>query len=109
MVDPFAKYHFGINALVYEPSTNYLDVSEVGCSIHDPQLITIVKYLFVPLISFNFVLVIKPKFHIPIESIWKLQVGDDSMGFSGDSVVKNLPASAGTAGDRFDPWVRKIP
>ena len=28
----------------------------------------------------------------------------------GDSVVKNLPASAGDAGGhRFDPWVRKIP
>ena len=28
----------------------------------------------------------------------------------GGSVVKNLPASAGDAGDhRFDPWVRKIP
>ena len=28
------------------------------------------------------------------------------MGFSGGSVVKNLLANAG---DRFDPWVGKIP
>ena len=24
-------------------------------------------------------------------------------------MVKNMPANAGDAGDRFDPWVRKIP
>ena len=29
------------------------------------------------------------------------------MGFSGDSVVKNLPVNAGDVG--FDPWVGKIP
>ena len=34
-----------------------------------------------------------------------------TMGFSGDSVVKNLPGHAGDAGRRhkFDPWVGKIP
>ena len=32
------------------------------------------------------------------------------MGFPGGSIVKNLPASAGVAGDiGFDPWVWKIP
>ena len=30
-------------------------------------------------------------------------------GFSGGSVGEILPASAGDAGDIFDPWVRKIP
>jgi len=30
-------------------------------------------------------------------------------GFSGGSVGKILPASAGDARDVFDPWVRKIP
>ena len=41
----------------------------MGCGVRDPQLITIVKYLFVPLVNFDFVLVIEPKFHIPVESI----------------------------------------
>ena len=32
------------------------------------------------------------------------------MGFLGDSVVKNLPANAGDAGDGgFHPWVGEIP
>ena len=30
-------------------------------------------------------------------------------GFLGGSVVKNPPASAGDMGDRFSPWVGKIP
>ena len=31
-------------------------------------------------------------------------------GFPGDSVIKNLPASAGdTEEHRFDPWIGKIP
>ena len=29
--------------------------------------------------------------------------------FPGDSVVKNLPANAGDAGNGFNPWVGKIP
>ena len=33
-----------------------------------------------------------------------------SLSFLGGSVVQNLPADAGDAGDnRFHPWVRKIP
>jgi len=31
------------------------------------------------------------------------------MGFPSGSVVKNLPANAGDAGDGLDPWIRKIP
>ena len=31
------------------------------------------------------------------------------MGFSGGSVVKNLPANARDVGAMQDPWVRKIP
>lgn len=40
-VDPAAKYLYNNDAVAYEPFTNYLDVSEGGCSIHDPWLITI--------------------------------------------------------------------
>ena len=31
------------------------------------------------------------------------------MSYPGGTVVKNLPATAGYARDRFDPWVGKIP
>ena len=31
------------------------------------------------------------------------------MSYPGGTVVKNLPATAGNARDRFDPWVGKIP
>ena len=38
-----------------------------------------------------------------------LQTLGDSWGFPGGAVVKNPPANAGDARDRFDPWVGKIP
>ena len=31
------------------------------------------------------------------------------MGFPSGSEIKNLPANTGNAGDRFNPWVGKIP
>ena len=40
-VDPAAKYLYNNDAVAYEPFTNYLNVSEGGCSIHGPWLITI--------------------------------------------------------------------
>ena len=32
-----------------------------------------------------------------------------TQGFPGGAVVKNLPANSGDPGDRFAPWIRKIP
>ena len=68
-VNPAAKYHFNNIAVAYEPFTNYLDVSELGGGVHDPWLITILKYSFILLISSDFGLVTEPKSHFPMETI----------------------------------------
>ena len=39
----------------------------------------------------------------------KTGLSEFSWGFPGGSVVKNLLANSGDIGDRFNPWVRKIP
>ena len=70
-IDPAAKYHFNNDAVAYEPFTNYLDVSEGEGCIHDPQLITVLRHSFVPLISSDFGLVTESKPHLPMQSICK--------------------------------------
>ena len=42
-------------------------------------------------------------------SLCYLETAVASAGFPSGGVVKNLPADAGDTGDRFLPWVGKIP
>ena len=45
-------------------------------------------------------------------SVWgKPHIQGGAQGFSGGSVVKNMPAKAAATGEvvKFDPWIRKIP